>query len=33
MRVNVNLATQKYEDARAFFARWGTAVAAALAAL
>jgi len=29
MRVNVNLATQKYEDARAFFARWGSAVAAA----
>jgi len=29
MRVNVNLATQKYEDARAFFARWGTAVAVA----
>lgn len=29
MRVNINLATQKYEDSRAFFARWGTAVAAA----
>ncbi len=29
MRVNVNLATQKYEDARAFFTRWGSAVAAA----
>lgn len=29
MRVNVNLATQKYEDARAFFTRWGSAAAAA----
>jgi hypothetical protein len=29
MRVNVNLATQKYEDARAFFTRWGSAIAVA----
>jgi Tfp pilus assembly protein PilN len=27
MRVNINLATQKYEDAREFYTRWGSAVA------
>src|ERR1700682_659678 len=26
MRLNINLASQKYEDARAFYARWGTAL-------
>ena len=26
MRLNINLASQKYEDARAFHARWGTAL-------
>ena len=30
MRLNINLATQKYEDAGAFYARWGTFVSAAL---
>lgn len=30
MRVNINLATQKYEDAREFYTRWGTAVALAV---
>jgi hypothetical protein len=30
MRVNINLATQKYEDAREFYTRWGSAVALAL---
>ncbi|MBZ5522929.1 MAG: hypothetical protein LAP21_11890 [Acidobacteriia bacterium] len=29
MRVNINLATQKYEDAREFYTRWGSAVAVA----
>jgi Tfp pilus assembly protein PilN len=34
MRLNINLATHKYEDARAFFLRWGLAVAlAAIATL
>jgi hypothetical protein len=32
MRVNINLASQKYEDVRQFYLRWGVAVAA-LAAL
>ncbi len=32
MRLNVNLATQRYEDARAFFVRWGLAVALAVIA-
>lgn len=27
MRININLATQKYEDAGEFYARWGTALA------
>ena len=27
MRLNINLASQKYEDAKAFFMRWGLAVA------
>lgn len=27
MRVNVNLATQRYEDVRSFFLRWGAALA------
>jgi hypothetical protein len=26
MRLNINLASQKYEDARAFYQRWGTAL-------
>jgi Tfp pilus assembly protein PilN len=26
MRLNINLASQKYEDARSFYARWGTAL-------
>ncbi|HET6844479.1 MAG TPA: hypothetical protein VFK06_22765 [Candidatus Angelobacter sp.] len=30
MRLNINLATQKYEDAGAFYVRWGTFVGAAL---
>lgn len=30
MRLNINLASQKYEDARQFYVRWGTALAAAL---
>lgn len=28
MRLNINLASQKYEDVRQFFVRWGTALAA-----
>jgi len=27
MRLNINLASQKYEDVRRFYARWGTAIA------
>src|SRR5512146_2167039 len=30
MRLNINLASQKYEDVRQFYVRWGTALAAAL---
>lgn len=30
MRLNINLATQKYEDAGAFYMRWGSFVGAAL---
>jgi len=30
MRLNINLAAQKYEDAGAFYVRWGTFVGAAL---
>ena len=30
MRLNINLATQKYEDAGAFYVRWGAFVGAAL---
>ena len=30
MRININLASQKYEDARQFYLRWGTALAIAL---
>jgi hypothetical protein len=30
MRLNINLATQKYEDAGTFYVRWGTFVGAAL---
>ncbi len=35
MRLNINLASQKYEDVRRFYVRWGTAIAltAALAVL
>lgn len=29
MRININLATNKYEDAREFYVRWGTALALA----
>jgi hypothetical protein len=29
MRININLATRKYEDAREFYTRWGSAVVAA----
>ena len=29
MRLNINLASQPYEDARQFWLRWGTALAAA----
>jgi len=29
MRININLASQKYEDAREFWLRWGSALAAA----
>ncbi|HEY2498978.1 MAG TPA: PilN domain-containing protein [Candidatus Angelobacter sp.] len=28
MRLNINLASQKYEDVRRFYVRWGTAIAA-----
>src|SRR5947209_1116575 len=31
MRINVNLASQKYEDARQFYLRWGSALVVALA--
>lgn len=31
MRININLATQKYEDARDFYTRWGTALALVIA--
>ena len=27
MRLNINLASQKYEDVRRFYVRWGTAIA------
>jgi len=30
MRINVNLASQKYEDARQFYLRWGSALALAI---
>jgi Tfp pilus assembly protein PilN len=30
MRININLASQKYEDAREFYLRWGSAVALVL---
>jgi Tfp pilus assembly protein PilN len=30
MRFNINLASQKYQDVRQFYIRWGTALAAAL---
>ena len=29
MRLNINLASQKYEDVRRFYVRWGTAIALA----
>jgi type IV pilus assembly PilN-like protein len=31
MRLNINLASQKYEDVRRFYVRWGTAIALAAA--
>ena len=30
MRLNINLASQKYEDARRFYLRWGTALVLAI---
>src|SRR5215471_17007141 len=31
MRIDINLASQKYEDAREFYARWGTALGLVIA--
>ena len=31
MRLNINLASQRYEDVRSFYVRWGTAIALAAA--